>query len=96
MLTKIDKIKINNDFIELILFFEDCTWTVHALYMLYLSQMKFMQVLIFGGLGGYLLLCHLPSRFERLLHKMRKDKYLNRQRYMYIYIYIYILYVIKK
>ena len=57
---------------ELILFFEDCTWTVHALYMLYLSQMKFMQVLIFGGLGGYLLLCHLPSRFERLLHKMRK------------------------
>ena len=56
---------------ETILFLEDCTWMVHALYMLYLSQMKFMEVLIFGGLETPLL-CHLPSRFERLLHKMRK------------------------
>ena len=40
--------------------------------MCYLSEMKFMEVFIFGGLGAYLLLCHLPSRFERLIQKMRK------------------------
>jgi hypothetical protein len=67
---------------EFILFCEDSTWTLHALYMSYLSEMRYKEGnldvsialtrIIFGGLSAYLLFCHLPSRFDRMLKKMRK------------------------
>lgn len=56
---------------EFMLFCEDSTWAIHALYMTYLTKNRPIEIFIFGGLGAYLLFCHLPSRFNRMLKKIR-------------------------